>query len=88
MDGLELGPDCEGAGLEHRKLWKAVAEFAVYRGANGAWIPNYCERYRNGETASRAFFESAVNQIVAQAGAGPIEGGRSSVPVFDMVWVV
>lgn len=86
MDGLELGPDCEGAGLEHRKLWKAVAEFAGYVGANGAWIPR--ERYRNGETISRAFFESAVNQIAAQAGAGPIEGGRSSVPVFEMVWVV
>ena len=66
IDGLEFDLDLEGAGLEQRKLLKAVVEFGGYIRANGAWIPNYGERYRNGETISSAFVESAVNQIVSK----------------------
>jgi len=66
IDGLEFDLDLEGAGLEQRKLLKAVVECGGYIRANGAWIPNYGERYRNGETISSAFVESAVNQIVSK----------------------
>jgi hypothetical protein len=66
IDGLEFDLDLEGAGLERRKLLKAVVEFGSYIRANGAWIPNYGERHRNGETISSAFVESAVNQIVSK----------------------
>jgi hypothetical protein len=45
---------------------KAVTEFGGYIRANGAWIPNYGERYRAGETISSAFVESAVNQVVSK----------------------
>jgi hypothetical protein len=43
-----------------------VTEFGGYIRANGAWITNYGERYRNGETISSAFVESAVNQVVSK----------------------
>ena len=66
IDGLEFDLDLEGAGLEQRKLLKAVVEFGGYIRANGVSIPNYGERHRNGETISSAFVESAVNQIVSK----------------------
>jgi hypothetical protein len=43
-----------------------VTEFGGYIRANGAWIPNYGERYRCGEAISSAFVESAVNQVVSK----------------------
>ena len=66
IEGLEFDLDVDGAGLEQRKLCKAVVEFGGYIGANSASIPNYGERHRNGETISSAFVESAVNQIVSK----------------------
>jgi hypothetical protein len=33
---------------------------------NQAFIPNYGERYRNGERISSGFVESAVNQVVSK----------------------
>jgi hypothetical protein len=65
VDALELDLDGEAAGLEQRKLLKAVTEFGGYIRANGAWIPNYGERYRAGEAISSAFVQSAVNQVVS-----------------------
>ena len=66
VEGLELDLDVEGAGLEQRKLLKTVTEFGGYIRANAAWITNYGERYRSGETISSAFVESAVNQVVSK----------------------
>jgi len=66
IEGLEFDLDVDGAGLEQRKLCKAVVEFGGYIRANSASIPNYGERHRNGETISSAFVESAVNQIVSK----------------------
>jgi hypothetical protein len=63
---LELDLDVEGASPEQRKLLKAVTEFGGYLRANGAWIPNYGERYRAGEAISSAFVESTVNQVVSK----------------------
>lgn len=36
----------------------------LWRG-NGGLIPNYDDRYRQGETISTAFVESAVNQVMS-----------------------
>jgi len=49
-----------------RKLATALAEFAGYIGNNRTAIPNYGERYRNGEAISSAIAESAVNQVVSK----------------------
>ena len=54
------------AGPEHRKLLKAVGEFGGYIPASATWIPNYGERYRQGEAISNAFVESTVNQVVSK----------------------
>ncbi len=63
---IQLDVDSVDISPEQRKLSKAVAEFGGYIRANGAWIPNYGERYRAGEAISSAFVESAVNQIVSK----------------------
>ena len=63
---LQLDADCADGSPEQRKLSKAVAEFDGYIRANGAWIPNYGERWRSGEAISSAFVESAVNQVVSR----------------------
>jgi hypothetical protein len=66
IDYLRLDVDNEDPSPEQHKLSKAINEFAGYIRANGAWIPNYGERYRSGEAISSAFVESAVNQIVSK----------------------
>jgi hypothetical protein len=63
---LELDLDVEWASAGQRKLLKAVTEFGGYLRANGAWLPNYGERYRAGEAISSAFVESTVNQVVSK----------------------
>jgi hypothetical protein len=49
-----------------RKLLKAVEEFSTYIERNGGFIPNYGERYRNGERISTGIVESAINQVVSK----------------------
>ena len=49
-----------------RKLYKAVSEFTTYIEHNRGFIPNYGERYRNGERISTGFAESTVNQVVSK----------------------
>jgi hypothetical protein len=63
--------DLESAAFESqeettRKLLKAVEEFSTYIQRNGGFIPNYGERYRNGERISTGFVESAINQVVSK----------------------
>ena len=63
--------ELESAALESqeettRKLLKAVEEFSTYIERNGGFIPNYGERYRNGERISTGFVESAINQVVSK----------------------
>jgi hypothetical protein len=45
------------------KLSKAVQEFSTFIDRNGPCLPNYGERYRNGERVSTGFVESTVNQV-------------------------
>jgi hypothetical protein len=49
-----------------RKLLKAVEEFHTYIENNTNFIPNYGERYRNGERISTGFVESTVNQVISK----------------------
>jgi len=63
---LQFDADSGEPSPEQRKLSKAVTEFGGYIRANGAWIPNYGERWRSGETISSAFVESTVNQVVSK----------------------
>ena len=63
--------DLESAAFESqeettRKLLKTVEEFSTYIERNGGFIPNYGERYRNGERISTGFVESAVNQVISK----------------------
>ncbi len=48
------------------KLAAGVAEFDTYIRNNQESIPNYGERYRQGETISTAFVESTINQVVSR----------------------
>jgi hypothetical protein len=49
-----------------RKLLKAVEEFHTYIENNAHFIPNYGERYRNGERVSTGFVESTVHYVVSK----------------------
>jgi hypothetical protein len=49
-----------------KKLARMLREFSGYIEANRAFIPDYGDRWRNGEAISTAFVESAVNQIVSR----------------------
>src|SRR5215475_7609963 len=48
------------------KLAVGLAEFETYIRNNQESIPNYGERYRQGETISTAFVESTINQVVSR----------------------
>ena len=48
------------------RLTKALSEFHTYIENNRAFIPNYGERYRYGETISTAFVESTVNEVISR----------------------
>ena len=52
--------------LAAKKLAKALAEFRTYIDKNQSAIPNYGERYRNGEAISSATAEATVNQVVSR----------------------
>ena len=49
-----------------KNLLKLVHEFETHICANGAFIPNYGDRYRHNETISTAFVESAVNYAISK----------------------
>jgi hypothetical protein len=48
------------------QMLKAVEEFRTYIRNNAHLIPNYGERYRNGEVITTSFVESTVNQVVSK----------------------
>jgi hypothetical protein len=69
LQGLEM--DVESAAFETknepaRKLLKGIEELHTYVERNRELIPNYGERYRNGERIASGFVESAVNQVVSK----------------------
>jgi len=48
------------------QLKRAVQKFRTYIATNRAFIPNYGQRYRSGETISTAFVESTVNSVLSK----------------------
>ncbi|MGH9452216.1 MAG: ISKra4 family transposase [Terriglobia bacterium] len=48
------------------KMAAGLTEFEIYIRNNQESIPNYGERYRQGETISTAFVESTIKQVVSQ----------------------
>jgi hypothetical protein len=52
--------------FEQSALARMLRAFSGYIHANRAFIPNYGDRWRNGEAISTAFVESAVNQIISR----------------------
>jgi hypothetical protein len=48
------------------KLTRGVTEFDMYIRNNRKFIPNFGERYRQGDTISTAFVESTINQVVSK----------------------
>ena len=45
---------------------KALAALRTYIENNRHWIPNYGERYRNGEPIATGFVESTVHEVVSK----------------------
>lgn len=65
--GLEIDIDSgEPAKTVVGKLCKHVSEFTTYIRNNRVYIPNYGDRYRNGEIISSAFVESTVNELISR----------------------
>jgi len=52
--------------LAGEKLAAGLAEFEIYIRNNREFIPNFGERYRQGETISTAFVESTINEVVSR----------------------
>ena len=48
------------------KLAAGMSDFDLYIRNNRTFIPNFGERYRQGETISTAFVESTINQVVSR----------------------
>jgi hypothetical protein len=48
------------------KLAVGIADLRTYIRNNRGSIPNYGERYRQGETISTAYVESTINQVVSR----------------------
>lgn len=69
MQAVEMNLDAAVATSAHataRKLLKAIEEFHTYIANNQRFIPNYGERYRQGERISTGFVESTVNQVISK----------------------
>ena len=69
LESLEM--DLEAAAYESKddhthKALKGVQELHTYVERNQQFLPNYGERYRNGERIASGFVESAVNQVVSK----------------------
>ncbi|HEY4050227.1 MAG TPA: ISKra4 family transposase, partial [Acidobacteriaceae bacterium] len=67
----DLEMDLEAAAFESKnentgKLLKGVEELHTYVERNQKFVPNYGERYRNGEKIASGFVESAVSQVVGK----------------------
>lgn len=69
IESLELDLECvelDNPSPVTKKLYRYVCELRSYIGNNQGYIPNYGERYRNGERISTGFVESTINQVVAK----------------------
>lgn len=51
---------------EIKKLFRYLDEFKTYITRNEAYIPNFGDRWPNGEAISTGFVESTVNQVISK----------------------
>jgi len=59
--------DLDAAAFETKdEILKGVEDLHTYVERNQAFVPNYGERYRNGEKIASGFVESAINQVVSK----------------------
>jgi hypothetical protein len=65
------------------KLARGIAEFRTYIRNNRGSIPNFGERYRQGETISTAFVESTINQVVSRRFVKKQQMVRRAKPVWS-----
>jgi hypothetical protein len=49
-----------------KKVADSLTEFETYIRNHGEFIPNFGERYRQGETIRTAFVESTIQQVVSR----------------------
>jgi hypothetical protein len=67
IEDLQWDLELTAGDSENRdKLLKQLREFDGYIRNNRDFIPNYGERYRNGERIATGFVESTVNQVVSK----------------------
>jgi hypothetical protein len=69
LQSLEMVLDAaafESKNENSRKLLKRVEELHIYVERNQEFVPNYMERYRDGEKIASGFVESAINQVVSK----------------------
>ena len=69
LQSLEMDLDAaafESKNENSQKLLKGVEELHTYVERNREFVPNYGERYRNGEKIASGFVESAINQVVSK----------------------
>lgn len=66
VEHLEIDLESFEETREQKKLLRALRELEQYLTFNKAFIPNYGDRYRHGETISTAFVESTVNQVISK----------------------
>jgi len=64
--GVQEETDLPSLRAAVRRMLKHVRELRTYLENNQAFIPNYGERYRNGEMISTAIAESTVNQVISK----------------------
>jgi hypothetical protein len=72
LQSLEMDLDAavfESKDENARKLLKGVEDLHAYVERNREFVPNYGERYRNGEKIASGFVESAINQVVRRVNA-------------------
>lgn len=65
VEYLEIDLESFEETREQKKLLGALRELEQYLTLNKAFIPNYGDRHRHGETMSTAFVESTVNQVIS-----------------------
>ena len=66
IESLTCSLDMDEMSPEQTKLLKKAEEFNTYISNNRQFIPNYGERYRNGERIATGFVESTVNQVISK----------------------
>jgi hypothetical protein len=62
---------------------KGVEDLHTYVERNKEFVPNYGERYRNGEKIASGFVESAINQVVSQTDG---EDGEETTDGVEPAW--